>query len=237
MCNFKVLITPLSDFTSFVLVSPLWSLRGIPEKGGLQVLPEIRSISAAPNFSIADRILAILRLCFLWWCLLVPVYNVLSSFKTTFYFTLYHLILCTLIRMREKCEKPAVFQGINKKKNPETNVDSVFLWSCWADPNCRPHPYRPTRQLFSGCLFVSFKVLWFLVMWAPKGFLILFTVRWCWLILFCFGTDAGRFDGKQFETSYPFGKVKESIDYSFIDFRLLINYASWFAKYKYILSP
>ena len=28
--------------------------------------------------------------------------------------------------------------------------DNGFLWSCWADSNCRPHPY----QLTKGCFFL-----------------------------------------------------------------------------------
>ena len=30
----------------------------------------------------------------------------------------------------------------NQKKTPEIRRFQVLFWSCWADSNCRPHPYQ-----------------------------------------------------------------------------------------------
>ena len=30
-----------------------------------------------------------------------------------------------------------------KEKTPEILRFQVLFWSCWADSNCRPHPYQP----------------------------------------------------------------------------------------------
>ena len=34
--------------------------------------------------------------------------------------------------------------ALKNKENPEVSMTSGFLayWSCWADSNCRPHPYQ-----------------------------------------------------------------------------------------------
>ena len=36
---------------------------------------------------------------------------------------------------------PHIFQRFYNKKAPKTEVFDAF-WSCWADSNCRPHPYQ-----------------------------------------------------------------------------------------------
>ena len=36
---------------------------------------------------------------------------------------------------------PHIFQHFCNKKAPKTEVFDAF-WSCWADSNCRPHPYQ-----------------------------------------------------------------------------------------------
>ena len=44
---------------------------------------------------------------------------------------------------RKSCKK--------QKKTPEIRRFQVFLWSCWADLNRRPHPYQRENQTFSRC--------------------------------------------------------------------------------------
>ena len=43
----------------------------------------------------------------------------------------------------------------------------VILWSCWADSNCRPHPY----QISKGCCFLSLFIFSYCLLFiAPQGF-------------------------------------------------------------------
>ena len=51
------------------------------------------------------------------------------------------------------------FRRFCNKKAPKTEVFDAF-WSCWADSNCRPHPY----QFFSGCFVLKPETL------AAQGF-------------------------------------------------------------------
>jgi hypothetical protein len=41
---------------------------------------------------------------------------------------------------------PHIFQRFYNKKAPKTEVFDAF-WSCWADSNCRPHPYQSTNLI------------------------------------------------------------------------------------------
>ena len=57
------------------------------------------------------------------------------------------------ISKKEKTSKPLRFQG--------------FLWSCWADSNCRPHPYQLLKspestafQCFRGLFVPEMRGLW-----------------------------------------------------------------------------
>ena len=48
-----------------------------------------------------------------------------------------------LEELLEELLESAVFQQISKKlKTPESVGIQGFQWSCWADSNCRPHPYQ-----------------------------------------------------------------------------------------------
>ena len=47
------------------------------------------------------------------------------------------------MNLLEELLESAVFQQISKKlKTPESFGIQGFQWSCWADSNCRPHPYQ-----------------------------------------------------------------------------------------------
>ena len=39
-----------------------------------------------------------------------------------------------------KCRKE--YRNANKEKTSKPLRFQGFLWSCWADSNCRPHPYQ-----------------------------------------------------------------------------------------------
>ena len=41
---------------------------------------------------------------------------------------------------------PHHFQRFCNKKASKTEVFDAF-WSCWADSNCRPHPYQSTNLI------------------------------------------------------------------------------------------
>ena len=46
-------------------------------------------------------------------------------------------------RMFSRTHKLRYLRAISKKrKNLKTIAVSRFFWSCWADSNCRPHPYQ-----------------------------------------------------------------------------------------------
>ena len=47
------------------------------------------------------------------------------------------------MNLLEELLESAVCQQISKKlKTPESQRIQGFQWSCWADSNCRPHPYQ-----------------------------------------------------------------------------------------------
>ena len=46
-----------------------------------------------------------------------------------------------------------------KRKSPETLEFQDFFWSCWADSNCRPHPYQLDRAFPWWSLFVLISVI------------------------------------------------------------------------------
>ena len=50
-------------------------------------------------------------------------------------------------------------QNHEETKNPETVEFQDFLWSCWADSNCRPHPYQLGRAYHRWSLFVLFYII------------------------------------------------------------------------------
>ena len=50
-----------------------------------------------------------------------------------------------------------------QKKTPEIRRFQVLFWSCWADSNCRPHPYQ---EIF-GAFYNIFRL--FLVVFVPSN--------------------------------------------------------------------
>ena len=51
----------------------------------------------------------------------------------------------------------------NQKKTPEIRRFQVLFWSCWADSNCRPHPYQEIFDNFYNNFYL------FLVIFVPNN--------------------------------------------------------------------
>ena len=70
------------------------------------------------------------------------------------------------------------------------------FWSCWADSNCRPHPYQKVRVHFTLCPLVSLHPVR-----SPchKDFCVIFSLA----VLPCFRPFVGRFVGNPFSQSSP----------------------------------
>ena len=56
-----------------------------------------------------------------------------------------------------------------QKKTPEIRRFQVLFWSCWADSNCRPHPYQKAVNAFVLCPFMPIKALQSLVLQEVGG--------------------------------------------------------------------
>ena len=57
---------------------------------------------------------------------------------------------------------PHIFQHFCNKKHRKPKFSMLF-WSCWADSNCRPHPYQ---EIF-GVFYNNFRL--FLVVFIPNN--------------------------------------------------------------------
>ena len=84
----------------------------------------------------------------------------------------------------------------NQKKTPEIRRFQVLFWSCWADSNCRPHPYQKVRVHFTLCPLVSLHAVRSL---CHKDFCVIFSL----VVLPCFRPFVGRFVGNPFSHSSP----------------------------------
>ena len=45
-------------------------------------------------------------------------------------------------RMFSRTHKLRYLRAISKKEKPQNHCGFKVFWSCWADSNCRPHPYQ-----------------------------------------------------------------------------------------------
>lgn len=67
-------------------------------------------------------------------------------------------------RMFSRTHKLRYLRAISKKrKNLKTIAVSRFFWSCWADSNCRPHPYQEIFDNFYNNFYL------FLVIFVPNN--------------------------------------------------------------------
>ena len=76
-----------------------------------------------------------------------------------------------------------------KKKHSNPLDSSANSWSCWADSNCRPHPYQYVKPDLALYSFVSLNPRKSL---QHKGLRVIA----CWPILPCRTPSVGRFVGK-----------------------------------------
>ena len=56
-----------------------------------------------------------------------------------------------------------------KEKTPEILRFQVLFWSCWADSNCRPHPYQKAVDAFTVYPFMPSKTPQSLVLQGIEG--------------------------------------------------------------------
>ena len=92
---------------------------------------------------------------------------------------------------------------LTHESNPPKSKEKVLFslknrtfWSCWADSNCRPHPYQKVRVHFALCPLVSLHAVRSL---CHKDFCIIFSL----VVLPCFRPFVGRFVGNPFSHSSP----------------------------------
>ena len=90
---------------------------------------------------------------------------------------------------------PHHFQRFCNKKAPKTEVFGAF-WSCWADSNCRPHPYQKVRIRFILCPLVPLHTVNSLY---HEDFCFIFSLP----VLPCFRPFVGRFVGNPFSHHSP----------------------------------
>ena len=86
------------------------------------------------------------------------------------------------------------FRHFCNKKASKTEVFDAF-WSCWADSNCRPHPYQKAFSLFIVCPFMLGNIPESLVLQGIRDFLFPIDVIEFFPVLGCFNPSVGKFVG------------------------------------------
>ena len=91
---------------------------------------------------------------------------------------------------------PHFFQHFYNKKALKTEVFDAF-WSCWADSNCRPHPYQKAVAAFMAYPFIPRKDLNPMCCKGLEILLVLVRFSRYWGVLRGFRVSVGRVVGNQ----------------------------------------